>query len=259
MSFKGLVWGLACMAVVATAHISHAQLSGNCGGGCFQRLHVNRFGGANCGREVHQHTAEGLWNNYCYDDCSLSPRQGRCGCGLGGGRFGHHGCGASAAGGNCCQKSGCFANGFGWPNACDSQGCGRHGRHGCDRNFRTFDHFNQCHDFRDVGCGHHRCGHRSSNSCRDHGGCGSRLRWNDWRDDSGLSQCGSRGRFFRYAVGHEFGCGDICSSVQGHVTSGCGCESGSTWNGSSPAANGPVHSDQPQYSPSDVAVPEPRW
>ncbi len=268
MSYQKLLSGLVYVAVVASACVVQAQLFGGHGGGHFQRLHANRFGGANCGREIHQSAAEVYWDNYCHDDCTLSGRHGCGGCGLSLGR----GCGGCDRGGQgcgcgharhgfgdrqgCCQNSGCFANGFGWPNACD--GCANSGgRWAGQRSFRTFDQFNDCgcndgNRGRNHGCS--LCSHRQRGG---HCGCSSRLGWNDWRDNGPLSHCGLRGRFFGYAVGHEFGCGDICSSVNGRITSSCGCESGATYQGHGDPRGAVEPSAQP--SPSDVHQNGVQW
>lgn len=233
--------------------------SGNCnngGGGGWhahmQNVRANFFGGANCGRGINQQHAEDLWGTYCQDDCTLFSGSGGCGtgcgtgCGNGGGWgrggngcFGYGACstnqGCGGAGGGCglfgghgngglfgghggcglfggrgggrgqqcgdgcgCDQGSCF----GWPGS--NCGCsagsacggglltgGRHFR--CHRGMHTFDRFNDC-DGNDHGCH--------------------------------VGNCGSRGRFFRFAVGQEFGCGDINSCVGNSISAGCGCDGG---------------------------------
>ncbi len=283
----GLVWA-ACSATAMGQ-----QWPGNCndghGGGWhahMQNVRANFFGGANCGRGINQQQAEDLWGTYCQDDCTLFSGGGcgtGCGTGCGAGRGRGNGCFGY---GSCSTSQGC--GGVGGRTGCGlfggNGGCGLFGGHGGCGLFggRGGSHGQQCGN--GCGCDQGNCfGWPGSNcGCAAGSACGAGLltggrhfrchrglhtfdRFNDCDGhDHGchIGNCGSRGRFFRFAVGQEFGCGDINSCVGNSITNSCGCDGGYSTVGapaSEPAAqplqgtHGPTLAVpvDPQASPSD--------
>jgi hypothetical protein len=168
--------------------------------------HANMFGGATCGRGISQSAAQGLWDNYCYDECTL---HGGCGNGCGAGLLGGHGGGSCmggrrSAGTNCnnsCGNGGpgacggaCNLGCFGWPSNC---GCGNSGCGGC-------------------GLGGGRLGHGFLGHHAQGDACGCAT-------GQGLATCGQRGGFLHRHGSNYDACSPITSVVGNSLTNTCGC------------------------------------
>ena len=100
---------------------------------------------ANCGRNITQQQAEGLWGNYCNESCVYQfSGANSCGCSL---------CGNKGCNGGCGGK--CFGYPTGGGGGCDAGGCG--GGKGCGCKLKGL-----LHGHRGGGCGAGSC---SSGTC----------------------------------------------------------------------------------------------
>lgn len=195
----------------------------------------------NCGREISQRDAEGLWSNYCTENCGFDG--GGCGCGgcklggrlrgmFAGGRSGGCGCDTGC-------NSGCNNGCFGYPTGgcgCGSGGMVAGGRHGCKLGGKLKGMFagrgcgsaDPCADPCAVemttscggGCGGNVCGGRR---CK----LGGKLKgmFSGGMFGGSRRACGTSGAYFGEAVGYEYGTAGIHSAVAGCATNACGCNS----------------------------------
>lgn len=261
MKIRLTVAAFAMLLVAASAPTSSGQQQFG------QRFHdhlnhtmANCLGGSNCGRAITQYQAEGLWANYCNEDCTLNTGD-NCGsgcssCGSGGGLFGgrvapmrggslfHHGRG-DACSSSCGESDGGCSGHHGLLSRLRSSGGGQHhgfgsvgGDCGCGNGPGRG---NGCFAWpSDCGCGDAGpagkiFGHRHGGNCRQDS-CGnereglfSRLHarlHSHGNNNCGQSVCGGLGRcgrkcgFFDGFHGGDCGRREIRSCV-----SGCGCDS----------------------------------
>ena len=156
-------------------------------------------GAENCGRNITQQQAEGLWGDYCHENCAYtsSGSGGGGGCRLKGG-----GCGLK--GGGCGHSGGGFGGGYSSGFGGYSSVFGGYGGGGCD----------------DCGGGGHAVG----------GGCGCKLKGGHgggWcklfggckKFGHSAQQCGTSGAYFEEAVGYEYGTGAVSyTHLRSHET-----------------------------------------
>lgn len=214
---------------------------GSYGGGC--------GGGTNCGRDISQSEAMGLWSGYCNESCydysshRLFGNRGNRGCG-GGASFASADCGCDSgcgggyvdSGAGCgggCKLRGRLGNGggllhgrggfggsscgcdlgcFGYPSG--GCGCGGGGGFGSRHGGGLFSHHRNrgCDD----GCG----GGFLSRLFAHHGNRGGRIGRMGRSNDvfvASANDCGCSGNYFSEAVGYEYGTAGIQS-----YASGCG-------------------------------------
>lgn len=212
-------------------------------------------GATNCGREISNADAEGLWAEYCHETCFDYGRNRRCGLRGGcasGDCFGYSsgGCGAcdsglaglrgrkmGGRGGDCGGAGDCgCAGGRGrlFGGGLSGGGANCHGYPGGG--------FGSCSDGCGGGFGGGREGRfgASRGGCGlfSRGGCGGRSEGTLFRfltggNGQGLfsrsaANCGSCGEYFNEAVGYEYGTSGIVSNVAGCGTdfAGPGCNGG---------------------------------
>ena len=177
-------------------------------------------GPQNCGRAITPYQAEGLWADYCTENCAYTggnsgPRLGKCSkCGL--------------SKGNCSCNSGCNSGRFGYPaggGGCGGGGCGgklggcklgsRHGG-GCCK-LKGLHGGGGCSD---CGGGHADFGGGYGGGCSD---CGGGPAGYVGGYGGGCSDCG--GGSAGYAGGLHGGGGCGCGKLKGglHGGGGCGC------------------------------------
>jgi hypothetical protein len=217
--------------------------------------HANSFGGANCGRGISHADAEGLWANYCFDDCTINSGHcgGRCGQKCGGGcGFGHSGgCfggGPGLGGHNACECGGNVASDcgfgprFGHHHRNDCGGCGNHRRHrgfvsggsncfgwpaadcGCDNSgfegqSRVLSHHGRRHQ---VSC-NSSCGLLASLGHHRHQNWGGANSCDTEDCGSRLLGCGHKCRLFDRHHCNFDACSPITSQVSARLGNGCGC------------------------------------
>ena len=226
---------------------------GQCDSGCGS---VN-----NCGREISQADAAGLWAGYCTESCYDygshrlfgNRSQGNSGCdsfvnqgcdsGCGGGmdggcsdgcglgtrgglrsRMGNRGSvGSGFGGGNGC---GCNLGCFGYPTSCGS--CGMGGGFAGRVGGGFFHHH-------DRGCGGESGGGFLSRLFHHHGDRGGRFAGRSaGQFSNSANNCGCNGAYFGEAVGYEYGNAGMQSYAAGSSGFGSGCDGGA------PAAAQPV-------------------
>ena len=153
-------------------------------------------GAENCGRNITQQQAEGLWGDYCHENCAYtSSGSGGGGCRLKGGGCGHSGGGYSSGFGGYSSGFGGYGGG-GCGGGCDDCGGGGHavgGGCGC-----------KLKGLLGGGGGKLKGGH-GGGWCKLFGGCK--------KFGHSAQQCGTSGAYFEEAVGYEYGTGGIESCV----------------------------------------------
>lgn len=228
--------------IAAVIAIATPVVAQDCGCGVSSPYVGNGLAGNNCGRDITQQQALGLWAGYCSESCGYGGGSS-CGGGLAGGRGGcklgnrhsRRGGGVSACG---CDTGNCFSypSNFGGCGAYTdvSSGCGcrsggklrnLHGhssRGGCRlRGERGGCGVGSSNDFGSFDA----CG--SSSACGSSNGCGGRLKGllakcKLFQGGCSLfsrsrQSCGCSGSYFSEAVGYEYGTAGIQSCVAGTV------------------------------------------
>ena len=197
-------------------------------------------GPQNCGRAITPYQAEGLWADYCTENCAYTggnsgPRLGKCSkCGLskgncscnsgcnsgrfgypaGGGGCGGGGCGGklggcklgSRHGGGCCKLKG--LHGGGGCSDCGGGPAGYVGGYGggcSDCGGGSAGYAGGLHGGGECGCGKLKGGHGGGGCCKLFGGCK--------KFGQSAQQCGTSGAYFEEAVGYEYGTSGMQSCV----------------------------------------------
>ena len=221
------------LAIVAAAFTFAAPVLGQ---GGFINSGYGISGAENCGRNITQQQAEGLWGDYCHENCAYTSSGsggGGCrlkggGCGLKGGGCGHSGGGF---GGGYSSGFGGYSSGFGGygGGGCGGGGCDDCGGGGYSSGFGGYSSV-----FGGYGGGGHAVG--GGCGCKlkgllgggggklKGGGCGCKLKGGHgggWcklfggckKFGHSAQQCGTSGAYFEEAVGYEYGTGGIESCV----------------------------------------------
>lgn len=285
--FKRILTSCLAIALIAIgSQVASAQCGGGCGGGhgcrisnAFHNVIKGSFGGSNCGREISNYEAAGLWANYCTDTCTINGGCGGCGsttgCGCGfslrqrgcnalvdncGQSFdqcgGHAGCGLGgkfrglfARGGNACGNTGCDSGCFGYPGGCGT-GCNT----GCGQSSGGFSCgggklFAGLHSRGGLFARHQGCGNGCGHGC----GLFKRGNWHDRLFSGFYAKRGAcNATYFGNHVGPETGFADFTSAVNGQLTGSCGC------NPVHPGVPVETHSRSIQADPVPTAEPQPQ-
>lgn len=166
-------------------------------------------GAENCGRNITQQQAEGLWGDYCHENCAYtSSGSGGGGCRLKGG-----GCGLK--GGGCGHSGGGFGGGYSSGFGGYSSVFGGYGGGGCGGGGHAVGGGCGCKlkgllgggggKLKGGGCGCKLKGGHGGGWCKLFGGCK--------KFGHSAQQCGTSGAYFEEAVGYEYGTGGIESCV----------------------------------------------
>lgn len=223
------------IALLTTTSIAWGQ---GCSDGCGD---YGGYGVTNCGREISQADAEGLWGGYCTETCYDFSRKHHC-------RLGDHrrnlgeggGFGYGAAG--CCGKSECGSSQF---VAGQGRGAGAisgHHRHRATRNIFSRDASGCGFGYPGGGYGNCGCGGSCDAQPANCGcdGAGDFQQGLRWRQPGGhraqhhcgghghgrlfgrsAANCGACGGYFDESVGAEWGNAGIRSNVAGCGTNFC--------------------------------------
>ena len=178
--------------------------------------HQSFTGGQNCGRTMSQQHAEGLWADYCTENCAYPGGLGggclsKCrSCGPAGcdqGSFGYPTGGINAKGGGCGGKlGGCKLKGL-HGGGCGCKLKGLHGGCGCKLKGLHGGCGCKLKGLHGSGCG---CGGKLKGL---HGGCGCKLFGGCKKFGRSAEKCGTSGAYFNEAVGYEYGTSGMQSCV----------------------------------------------
>lgn len=265
-------------AVIAIATPAAAQ---DCGCGVSSQHQYGGYGlsGDNCGREITQQQALGLWDGYCSENCGYNGGSNCGGCGLSGCRGGCKLRGKLRSRSGKLGGCGCGINrGFNYP--VNVGGCGAYTDISSGCGCRAGGKLRGLFSNHSCGCGNgggllrgERSGCGRGNSCG--GGCGGKLKallakcklFQGGCGSFGRSRhsCGCNGAYFNEAVGYEYGTAGIQSCVAGCVDStlapvmnfapaaiGSGVQSSNGFAPVQPEMHGNVVAPAPNQLPADA-------